>query len=210
MKMYDIKKVKKTSKSSKANYFHHSPQEQTKQQKRKKASPIKSRGHKTFSRFARELERNNLKRNQNYKNLEKRLNIDKEEWGVEKVAAEIIDLISTKYRLLAKKNPAKKDQLVNQVYQEGQTIIKKSFIEARKTILPLPPEVNQLLTATYKLSKQKLTSWKNKAPEQFSLSHTDSTQEPPDLTEKITELFTKQGIYLKEAKTKLPAINLRG
>ncbi len=208
--MYDVKKVKKTSKSSKTNYFHHSPQEESKHQQRKKASRIKSRGHKTFSRFAQELERNNLKRNQNYKNLEKRLDIDREEWGVEKVAAEIINLISTKYRLVANQYPTQQHQLLNQIYEEGKTIIKQAFMDARKTILPLPPEVNQLLIATYKLSKQKLTAWKNKKAEQSSSSQADSTQEPPDLKEKITELFTKQGIYLKEAKTKLPAINLKG
>ncbi|MGM0502887.1 MAG: hypothetical protein ACQERJ_10175, partial [Bacillota bacterium] len=95
---YEIKKVKKTSKLSETHEFKNPEQQKQKKNKKKKSS-------NTFWDVPQQYtDHNNSNLSYDYLELEKKLKIEIDKWGVDSVSNQLLELIKENYQQYKKQH----------------------------------------------------------------------------------------------------------
>ncbi|GAB6100623.1 hypothetical protein JCM16358_25020 [Halanaerocella petrolearia] len=194
-----VNRITKTSPITKTNQYHDHAYKQNKGRQQKKS---KKSDFLTLTEELKDDKKEKKEDNQkeSYSELEEKLKVDTDKWGIETISNQILDLIKEKYQ----QNPTK----LKSFHKQVKKIINISYKKAHKALEPLPTDSEKLITATYKETRKKLKEW--------TINKTESSQlAPKNLTLKtlqieMTELFLEQGRYFKEQKTLQPTINLKG
>ena len=204
---YDIQEVKPVSRPSKTDEFK---DHQTKQQKKKK----KKKSSTSFWDVpAQYTTQDDSDLNYNYLDLERKLAVEAEEWGVNKISNQIIEIIQQHYQQFKDNNSSYKETvLITVFYPQAKEILKKGYQQAKKVLPPLPQDIQKLIIATYSQSIEKLKMWRENisAPSQEETAVNEIESFASErLLKEIANLLIEQGIYLEEQKVHHPIINTK-
>ncbi|MFO7819289.1 MAG: hypothetical protein R6V17_03535 [Halanaerobacter sp.] len=204
---YDIKEVKPVSRASKTSEFkeHH-----TKEQKKKKKKKSSTSFWDVPTQYT---TKDDSDLNYNYLDLEKKLEVASEEWGVNKISTQIIEIIQQYYQQFKDNNQNYNDSvLFSLFYPQAKESLKKAYQQAKEVLPPLPQDVKKLIVATYSQSIEKLNIWRENIPT-ADQEETEKTEIENFASEKlikdIANLLIEQGIYLGEQKVHHPIINTK-
>jgi dGTP triphosphohydrolase len=208
MSDYDVKKIEKNSKSSRTDYFRNATKHKKKNKKQK------NKKEKSFWDVPQQYTTDdNSDLNYNYLDLEKKLEIEIDKWGVDSISSQILNLIKNDYQQYKDEwSDQPEELLINLFYPHAKKALKTGYDKAQNILPSLPKDIEKLTIATYSKSIEKLQSHFEQNKNKTEKNITQSTIKEPQtkkLIEKIINIFIEQGIYLEEQKVHHPIINVR-
>lgn len=177
------------------------------------------------------INKQNSKVTKNYTELESKLGIDSNKWGVEAVSDNIFNFAKVIYEKYKLDNEGEDNQeVLDKFYEIAKSSITKGYNEAMNFLGPLPNDVKELSKATYERSLEKLDSWYKNGGQDVIEENIPTAEENVDnsvkevsveekkaeidrninklieetenMKKQVLELLTQQGVYFEEKETK--------